>query len=238
MFATAWIGSGTEHSLLPSPSLDPAVLLPLVPFLAWFVKSGPLPPIHEDITHAASKLVAPSDMAALIEGVRYPDVGVNITDHVMPDSQANHSLRRYLWSSTSGALKEVRTKLGELHHKALTSSNREQRWGYFGQALHLIQDSFSPAHSVRKGRTVTRLLNYGPINLELQELMFLEHIFPIDIRDYGRGLEGAFTSEARMAVNASKEYLRIAIRHTKAATPEPHTVAYDLDAFFSYWFSS
>jgi hypothetical protein len=216
---------------------DPIALLPLVPLIAWFVKSGPFPPIHEDITRAASQLVAAGDMAALIDGVRHPDIGVALTDHVMPDSQVNHSLRRFLWSSTNGALQEVRTKLGELHHEALTAATRAERWGYFGQALHMIQDSFSPAHAQRSGRTVSRLLNYGPVNLGLEELMFLEHIFPVDLRDYGRRLDGTFISEARLAVTASREYIRIALRHSKSATPDPKTVAADLDAFFSRWFS-
>src|SRR5439155_3138035 len=105
---------------------------------------------HELLTRTAAKGLSKSELDALTKGVRAPDVNGPITNHIKLKEQKRHSLRKTLTQKTRPALGETVGHLHKLHSDALAASNRTKQLEIVGEALHLIQDSFSPAHVERK----------------------------------------------------------------------------------------
>ncbi len=84
----------------------------------------------------------------------------------------------------------------------------------FGELLHCLQDSYSPAHVDRVGAQIVRLKHWGPLDRFRRQ--HDEHGFPSDRRDSAwRG--GALTEEARAAAAASHRYLELAMRQTASS---------------------
>jgi hypothetical protein len=114
---------------------------------------------HEVITRRAAAGVpgyTPADINTLVEGVRRTDIGTGVIGFVgamanqfAADAQRSHSLRRAVCQPLATALREIRGRLVELHGLALLSQRRGRRQAameWTGEALHLIQDSYSAAH--------------------------------------------------------------------------------------------
>jgi hypothetical protein len=188
----------------------------------FVVKSGPIPEGHERLTRDAVRGIrgiTASDLAVLTTGVRRPDTE-KLTNHVNPAQQRRHALRRDLCQPLSAALSDMRNQLVLLHANALRASTRRSRslaMGWIGEALHLIQDSYAPAHVERitagGGRhPIVYIRYYGFIGQGSPR----EHAFPFDTRDLVAS-GGTLRRWARVAVAASREFLQMMMRHL--ATP-------------------
>jgi hypothetical protein len=185
----------------------------------FVVRSGPIPEGHERLTRdAAAGLAAigPAQMSALIAGVRRPDTE-SIRNHLIPAQQRRHALRASLCQPLAAALSEMRNHLASLHARALAAGPSATGFGLAGEALHLIQDSYSPAHVARSrgaaGRhPITYIRYYGLTTSSPQE-----HQFPFDRRDLvAPVLGGPLNGWAREAVRASREYLALILREWRA----------------------
>jgi hypothetical protein len=87
-----------------------------------------------------------------------------------------------------------------------------KRWAAIGEALHCLQDSYSPAHVDRGGGRILRMRHWGFLDA-LRSGMHSEHGFPSDRRD-SVWRNGELTAEARAAVRASRRYIEVAFRHS------------------------
>lgn len=217
--------------------IDASFVLALPLVVGWFVKSGPIGEGHEALTRAAARGLSSADMATLIKGVRSPDVDGPLTNHIKLSEQRRHCLKRVITQSTNAALKDATAQLRKLHGRVLGASSKSTRLHSTGEALHLIQDSFSPAHTERKGRTIKKLRNYGPTNLALGPFMMSEHVFPIDGRD-GVKHRGKLTREANLAIDASREYFSLVTKHTGPNKPTRQEAMAELEQFIGRWFKT
>lgn len=187
---------------------------------AFVVQAGPIPEGHERLTREAAtglRGLTAADLAALRDGVRRPDTA-KLTDHVHPAQQRRHALRRDLCQPLGDSLSDMRNQLVLLHGRALASmaaGGRREAFQWLGEALHLIQDSYAPAHVERISGTggrypIAYVRYYGIIGDGYPR----EHRFPFDTRDLVSGWRGgALHPWARVAVGASREFLRMALGH-------------------------
>lgn len=191
--------------------------LPVLLLFGWVVR---VPGIsreegHEAITRAAWEglRLAPEQQRALIQGVRAPDVGlVGLVVSALPFAQRRHALRAWSGTSTDDAVRDVHAFLAATHERALAMPE-EGRWTTFGEALHCLQDSFSPAHVDRLGGQIVTMRHWGPLDRLRGHRD--EHGFPSDRRDSALD-SGTLTAEAGAAVEASRRYLEIAMRHSSS----------------------
>lgn len=169
---------------------------------------------HEAITRAAWEGLPLDDgqQRALIRGVRAPDVSlVGFLVSALPFAQSRHALRAWSGTSSADAVRQAREFLAGTHLRALALPDGRRRWAAFGEVLHCLQDSFSPAHVDRVEGRIVRMKHWGPLDLLRRGGDRDEHGFPSDRRDSAwRG--GALTEEARAAADASRGYLEIALR--------------------------
>ncbi len=222
-----WVEFTTSAGMAPE-------LLTLHLLVGWFVKTALSKEGHEWLTRAAAKGFSKAEVAALTKGVRAPDVNGPITNHVKLKEQRRHALRQTLTQKTRPALAEAVGHLHKLHGHALAQRNRSKQLETIGEALHLIQDSFSPAHVERKRRKVKKLRNYGPANWV--KPWEDNHGFPMDSRDNPRDKKGKLNGAAREAVTASAAYLAIVVRHI-GNPPSAASRKKDLDGFTGKWLS-
>jgi hypothetical protein len=191
-----------------------AGLLPLLLAVAWVVRVPLLSREegHEAITRAAWEglSLTPEQQEALIRGVRAPDVGLaGILTSALPFAQRRHALRSWSGTTTVAGIREMREFLAATHLRALTVPDGPGRWALFGEALHCLQDSYSPAHVDRAGARIVYMKHWGPLDA-LRGGPSDEHGFPRDRRD-GAWQAGQLTSEARAAVAATRRYLDFAM---------------------------
>jgi hypothetical protein len=171
---------------------------------AFVVQKGPIPEGHGRLTRGAAiglpELTA-DDLAALREDVRRPDTA-KLTDHIRLAQRRRHALRRDLCQPLADSLSDMRNQLVLLHARALASmarGNRGEAFQWLGEALHLLQDSYAPAHVERiagaGGRyPITHIRYYGIIGDGYPR----EHRFPFDTGDLVSGwLGGALHPWAR-----------------------------------------
>lgn len=117
---------------------------------------------HEILTREAIKLVPGIDqnaLNALLRGVTRPDKGNHLWNlpgsivHAFePQFQKSHALRKTFNTSTPAALTEITNHLAWLHKQALAAGrvgDSTTAFEWIGEALHLIQDSYSQAHTAR-----------------------------------------------------------------------------------------
>lgn len=198
----------------PHPVTPPMEHLPTLLAVGWLVRA-PLVSReegHEAITRAAWEGLALSAerQEALIRGVRAPDVSpAGFLVSALPFAQPRHSLRAWSGASTADAVRDVRAFLVATHLRALDMPDGPRRWVAFGEALHCLQDSYSPAHVERVEGRVVRMRHWGP--LDRLRGRRDEHSFPSDRRD-SPWADGELTGAARSAVEASRRYLEIALR--------------------------
>ena len=212
-------------------------LLPILLAVGWLVR---VPLVsreegHEAITRAAwdGLPLSPEQQRALIRGVRAPDVGlVGFLISALPFAQRRHALRAWSGTTTPAAVREVRDFLAATHLRALALPEGHRRWATFGEVLHCLQDSYSPAHVERDAGQILRMKHWGPLDAVRGALAGGsrdEHGFPSDRRD-SAWLDGELTDEARAAVEASRRYLEIAIRHSGSPESQDSWIP-GLDAF-------
>jgi hypothetical protein len=208
----------------------------------FVVKLGRGPEGHERLTRLAAAGVpgiTSSDVPALVRGVRRVDIGKNpiqfvpaMIDQFRPSQQRRHALRRDLCQPLSGTVADIRGLLSTLHGRALRASTRNASTEWIGEALHLIQDSYSPAHVARTRGTAGRhpivYIRYFGLRGRPYPI---EHrvVPPPDPRDIVTDPAGILTPWAREAITASREFLRMVARHR--ARPSAPTNAAELRTF-------
>jgi hypothetical protein len=192
--------------------------LPVLLAVGWSVR---LPPLsaqegHEAITRAAWEGLGLTDeqQHALIRGVRAPDVGVvDFLVAGLPFAQRRHALRGWYGTTTARGVERMRGFMTACHARALALPDGPRRWETFGRLLHCVQDSYSPAHTVRDGARILRMKHWGAFDRLRGGAD--EHGFPTDARD-GAWHDGSLSDEARAAVAASRRYLELALSASAA----------------------
>jgi hypothetical protein len=140
-----------------------------------------------------------------------------------PSAQRSHALRRTPSTSQAAALSEIRRHLATLYLLALRAPNRATALGWIGEAVHLIQDSYSGAHTERSlgrgagGASPIRRIRAFYLSLwpPRRSTAPHEHNVPSDPRDRIWKSPGVLTNEARFAIRASREYLTMMLRHVR-----------------------
>jgi hypothetical protein len=187
--------------------------LPLLVTVGWVVR---IPLVsreegHEAITRAAwdGLALTAGQRRALIRGVRAPDVSlVGLLTTALPFAQRRHALRAWSGSTTADGIQAARDFMTSRHLLALALADGAGRWATFGEVLHCLQDSYSPAHTDRIGAQIVRMRHWGPLDwLRPHD----EHGFPSDRRDEAWG-NGELTEEANAAIRASRRYLELVTR--------------------------
>jgi hypothetical protein len=216
-----------------------------------------LPEGHEILTRSAAAGLAGVNLPALLDGVIRPDRGgksywnfpASALHAADPDQQRRHSLRRAAATSLSAALSEIKHYLNLLYSRAMKAAGlrsprgRKQAFEWIGEALHLIQDSYSQAHIQRTygagsgGSYPIRYIRYYNYSLFPPSRTTApgEHNFPSDERDSIKDTTGRLKPEAVLAINASREYLAMMLRHM--ASPTSRTNVAELRAFLVKHFS-
>lgn len=203
----------------------------------FVVRTGLIPEGHERLTREAAAGVpgiAAAEMQALIEGVRRPDTE-SLRNHILPGQQRRHALRARLCQPLAEALRDARGQFAELHRRALTAPTRLDIYRWAGEALHLLQDSYAPAHMQRvrapDGRfPITYIRVFGVTGQGAPR----EHGFPFDGRDLVADVGGGLRPWSHIAIDASRQYLQILKRHL--AAPRGPSVAAELRAFMDRQF--
>lgn len=158
---------------------------------------------HERITESALRTTGlTAHRSLLIEGVQRPDRAPSLP----PAEQKRHALRGFPCQLTRSALADIRSHLLMLHGKVLAAKGGRDTWLFAGEALHLIQDSYSPAHTERAlggANPIIYIRSY-------RHGLFIgttEHLYPVDYRDYTK-----FPSSkpwVARALSVSTEYLKL-----------------------------
>jgi hypothetical protein len=194
--------------------------LPLLLAAGWLIRVPPMSREegHEAITRQAWEGLELTDgqQRALIRGVRTPDAGLfGILTSALPFAQRRHALRAWSGTTTDTGIREMREFLAATHFRALALPDGRRRWALFGEVLHCLQDSYSPAHTDRDGARIVRMKHWGPMDGlrrgSAGDEASDEHGFPSDRRDSAWS-GGTLTEEAGAAVAASRRYLEIAMR--------------------------
>ena len=183
--------------------------------LGWFIDTRigtvKTPAGHEILTERAARGVITNraDLTALIDGARSPDLA-DPNDHIKLGEQRRHFLRSINQTSLnawSAAINHLRT----LHQSMMAGTSRADQLRFIGEALHLIQDSFAPAHVERDTRSgdILNIRVYDP------KAAPGEHVFLTDPRDavFTARPPKALATEAQKAISCSKEYLQMALGH-------------------------
>ncbi len=196
--------------------------LPLLLALGWVVRIPPLSREegHEAITRAAWEGLAltSAQQEALIRGVRSPDVSLTgILTSALPFAQRRHALRAWSGTTDADGIRQMREFLAATHRRALAAPDDPRRWRLFGEALHCLQDSYSPAHADRVDGAIVRMKHWGALDVLRRGGSSDEHGFPSDPRD-GVWHDGRLTAEAKAAVAASRRYLELAMREAPVET--------------------
>ena len=219
----------------------------------FYTRVTPIPGIgskegHEILTRAAmsSLPLSAADRSAIELGVIRPDRGgrsywnfpASAVGSFAASAQSAHSLRPTPSSSVAYALSLIRSRFITLYQNAMVAPSRTSAMEWLGEALHLLQDSFSSAHVERAGGT-------GPIRyIRAFFVRFgwpprstapTEHNAPSDPRD-DVFVGGALRPEAHAAVIASRAFLDMALRHLSA--PGSPSNSGELATFMSRYLST
>lgn len=199
----------------------------------FYTKVTPIPGIgnkegHEILTRAAMRglPLSPGDRSAVLLGVIRPDRGGRsywnfpraALESLKAAAQPAHSLRPTPSSTVAAALRLIRARFAGLYLRAMRATSRKTALEWIGEALHLLQDSFSSAHVERVGGTGSiRYIRAFYIRIGWPPLSRAphEHNAPSDTRD-DVYLHGALRPEAVAAIRASRIFLAMALRHLRA----------------------
>jgi hypothetical protein len=141
----------------------------------------------------------------------------HVVHSVQEDDQKRHSLRRSRGQNWRDALREIVAHLRLQHGGVLAETNPRARLSKLGAVLHLIQDSYCPAHTERAATgCIQYVRNYGVYDSPVWQRSGAgrEHSFPTDSRDNIH----AHPALAASAVEASKQYMQIAFKVFYART--------------------
>src|SRR5262249_1810560 len=132
----------------------------------FFTRVTPIPGIgnkegHEILTRIAMRglPLSAADQSAILLGVIRPDRGGrsywnfprSALESLKARAQPSHSLRPTPSSTVATALRLIRARFVRLYLRAMRASNRRTALQWVGEAMHLLQDSFSSAHVERAG---------------------------------------------------------------------------------------
>jgi hypothetical protein len=163
-----------------------------------------------------ASVVLPGPAAAL--------VGSELVGHVVHSAreaeQKLHSLRRNPGQDWRVALREIVAELDGQYRGIVAERDAGRRLWRIGTALHLVQDSYCPAHTQRSREgCITYVRNYGGYDTPLWQRggPNREHRFPTDARDS----VAAHPGEANAAVQASREFLQIVFKAIYGKQPAP-----------------
>jgi hypothetical protein len=219
--------------------------------LGWFVDRNvghrPTPTGHETLTSQSAQgiLTNATDLQALIDGVRRPDM-IDPNDHIKLGEQRRHFLKADLKHSSLFAWWESIHHFRLLHQQILVIPGRLSQLALIGEAMHLIQDSFAPAHVVRdpKTREITQVRYYGPgafPSFLPMKATPQAHTYLVDPEDnIFMPSGGTLKPEAQEAVQAGREYLSLALRHLGLTQPQATAqIEQELEDFISrrLWFN-
>ncbi len=222
------IGTATEL-IGPLPSFG--AHLPMLLAMGWLIRVPPLSREegHEVITRRAWEGLGLSaeQQAALIRGVRAPDISLaGILTSALPSAQRRHALRAWSGTTTPDAVRDTRDFIASAHRRAMKMPDGPRRWAAVGEALHCLQDSYSPAHTDRAGGRIVRMKHWGPLDGLRRGRAGApapdEHAFPSDARD-SVWVNSVLTDAAHAAVEASRRYLEAVL-----AAADVHPLLVDL----------
>jgi outer membrane protein OmpA-like peptidoglycan-associated protein len=193
-----------------------------------------IPAGHKHLTALATSglPVTSRDLDALKDGNARVD---DIAKAFEPDEQKRHVLRKTKCQPVADALSDARNHLIFLHSLALGAPVRQTQFEWLGEALHLIQDSYSNAHTERVaagGRLPIVFIRFFGFQGSCKFPIEHRVVPPPDPRDCitaGCIPKGTLTVWARESISASREYLVMALRHI--ASPGSPTISIDLRAF-------
>lgn len=203
---------------------------------------------HEILTRRAlaSFSLPAAEQNAIVSGVIRPDRGGNsywnfpgaALGSFRAANQASHSLRATSSTTTPAALSAIRNRFAQLYGRVLSAPARIQALEWLGEAIHLLQDSFSNAHVERAGPA-------GPIRLIRAFYVQVgwppvsrapgEHNVPSDDRDNIYSSGTSLRPEAAAAINATIALIAMALRHL--AAPSAPNVNPELRAFMDRYLS-
>jgi hypothetical protein len=199
--------------------------------LGWSVKYLTSPAGHELITTRAIGPASTIDFAVggvpkvrtltageirkIVEGNTKTDLGwrntgVGVAFAFHPSEQKRHALRATYGQSQPAALVDIVNELRRQHAVLSTASPAAPPLEQIGATTHLIQDSYSPAHTCRRqdaGWCITYIRNYGRGGLTSGGV---EHGVPTDDRD--RITHPNSMMAQAQATRATREYLAIAFK--------------------------
>jgi outer membrane protein OmpA-like peptidoglycan-associated protein len=198
---------------------------------------------HGELTDraASSAGIVGADLVALKRGVARPDQSPSsIMEQLDECQQHRHGLRAALCQKMPAAIERIRSYLANLYECVLSMPtpqvpDRNAQFELIGEALHLIQDSYSPAHMER---------NWGGPG-GVHPILYIrfwhptspggptEHRFPVDERD-NLTVASFPINWVNEAVTASREFLGIVSRHVgRAGTSGTGYNRGELDAFMN-----
>lgn len=166
-----------------------------------------------------------TDIADIMLGNRSVDLGRNdaddsgagVTTAFNFSEQKRHALRRDLSQPFTAALADIRGEFARAHSAVLAERDPRRRMRLIGVVLHLIQDSFSPAHIERlpaSGWCINYIRNFGRGSAPR------EHAVPSDPRDSVTAA-GSIAARAQ-ATDASRRYLQIVMKALRGVlVPDP-----------------
>lgn len=197
---------------------------------------------HVELTAnaAASAGFGGDDLEALKRGVARPDQSpTSITEQIDECQQHRHALRAAFCQDMPSAIERIRSYLRNLYDCILSMAapqdpeRRKAQFELIGEALHLIQDSYSPAHMERdfggpgKVHAIKYIRFWNPITLAGDPM---EHNFPVDPRD-NLTLASFPIDWVKEALTASREFLQMVKRHI--ADPGDSKVRPERDAYIN-----
>ena len=198
---------------------------------------GPVPEGHQNLTRQAAMTAGGftsreiAAMVAIHKSVDQP------SKSLVPAEQKRHFLRRSVCQRVQDAHSEALNHLRSLHARALAEPDRLTKFDSIGEALHLIQDSFSNAHTERRwggkgGRhRIVFIRFFGVAGHPFP----IEHrvVPPPDPRDLV-SVFGVLNPWSAESVAASVDFLNIIRGHIAAppGPPSPAAIA-DLAAFIA-----
>ncbi|MDG2617463.1 hypothetical protein P7L53_14575 [Thermoleptolyngbya sichuanensis XZ-Cy5] len=197
------------------------------PFVVEDIKRR-IPPGHETLNREAAKglPITPAELNAMNRGVRRVDLE-KITNHFKPSQQRRHMLRRHKCQSLEEALAEARQQLVAIYQRIMAAPTREAAFEWLGEALHLIQDSYSSAHTEREngGAGAIRFIRYfgmGGLSYPHEHRVMPMRqpngrVFFGDPRDY----INLSNMPTRAAIAASRRFIQLVLRHLQAAVSSP-----------------
>ncbi len=216
-------------------SADPGEIRRLHRELEQEIESGegfstdPIPGISDGHTSLTRQIATeiglePDAVKALVVGSAKPDKDYPVNDPRSLDEceQRRHALRGRLCQEVGAALQDVRGHLTKLYKEALATSGTAQ-FGLIGEALHLIQDSYSPAHTEREqffGLTRPGAIVYIRVWRPTSPGYPTEHGWPVDLRDRLH----LQSSSGKAASAATRDFLQMVLGHiSKPGAPQNET---------------